>query len=67
MLGLGGKGNLSDVPELGGLKAESGSRGRVLGPLRRLPTCGGKGRAGICVVIVEELENGIMGDGFKDN
>ena len=55
MLGLGGEGNRSDVPELGGLKAERGRRGRVFGPLRRRPTWGGEGGLGICVLIVNEF------------
>jgi len=54
VLGLGGNGNLSDAPELGGLKAESGRRGRVFRPLRRRPTWGGEGGVGICVLIVGE-------------
>jgi hypothetical protein len=52
VLGLGGRGNLSDVPELGGLKAERGRRGSVFGPLRRRPTWGGEGGVGICVLII---------------
>jgi hypothetical protein len=55
VLGLGGKGNRSDVPELGGLKAESGRRGRAFGPLRRRPTWGGDGGVGIWVLIVGEF------------
>lgn len=34
-LAVGGKGNVSDVPVLGGLKADKGSLGKFFGPLRR--------------------------------
>lgn len=40
VLGLGGRGKLSDVPDGGGVKTESGRRGSELGPLRRAPTPG---------------------------
>lgn len=42
-LGLGARGNLSEVPEFGGLNADSGNFGRLLGPFRRTPTPGGDG------------------------
>lgn len=45
LLGLGCSGNISDVPLLGGVNADSGRRGRDLGPLRRAPTPG-EGRGG---------------------
>ncbi len=50
LLGLAGKGNLSDVPLFGGVKAESGSRGK--GPLRRAPTPGDDKGGGIGALIV---------------
>ena len=46
MLGLGGRGKLSDVPEGGGVKTDIGSRGSDLGPLRRAPTPGDGGTGG---------------------
>ena len=52
-LGLGARGNLSEVPELGGLKADRGSFGRVLGPFRRTPTPGegGGGREDMNILL----------------
>lgn len=50
-LGLGCKGNISDVPELGGLKADIGRRGNDLGPLRRAPTPGDIGGTGKLVAV----------------
>lgn len=35
MLGLGGRGNLSEVPEFGGVNAEGGRRGSSFGPFLR--------------------------------
>lgn len=48
------------MPVLGGVKAESGSLGSCLGPLRRAPTLGDFGVGGnatvlIVVVVVGEL------------
>lgn len=40
VLGLGGRGKLSDTPVLGGLNAERGKVGRDLGPFLRAPTPG---------------------------
>ena len=50
--GLGGRGNLSEVPVLGGVKAESGRVGRVLGPLRRAPTLGERGVGGSATELI---------------
>jgi hypothetical protein len=58
VLGLGGNGNLSDVPELGGLNADRGKRGRALGPLRRTPTPGEGGVAGIMVLMMAKRMQG---------
>lgn len=46
MLGLAGRGNFSEVPEFGGLNADMGSFGRVLG-FRRTPTPGEMGAGGM--------------------
>jgi len=40
VLGLGGRGKLSDTPVFGGLNAERGKVGRDLGPFLRAPTPG---------------------------
>ena len=48
VLGLGGRGKLSDTPVLGGLNAERGKVGRALdfGPFLRAPTPGEGGNLG---------------------
>jgi hypothetical protein len=38
VLGLGGRGKVSDTPVLGGLKADSGNVGRDFKPFLRAPT-----------------------------
>jgi len=50
VLGLGGRGKLSEMPVLGALKAERGKVGRDLGPFLRAPTPGEMGRLAIKVV-----------------
>ena len=67
-LGLGARGNLSDVPVLGGVKADMGSFGRDFGPLRRAPTLGDLGTGGrVAVLIVDGVVDvyggGEVGDG----
>ena len=67
-LGLGARGNLSDVPVLGGVKADMGSLGRAFGPLRRAPTLGDLGVGGnAAVLIVDDVVivccGGEVGDG----
>jgi len=43
VLGLGGRGKLSEMPLLGALKAERGNVGRDFGPFLRAPTPGEMG------------------------
>lgn len=57
VLGLGARGNLSDVPVLGGVNAERGSVGRVLGPLRRTPTLGDLGVGGSATELIVQNNN----------
>jgi len=60
--GSGGKANVSEVLELGGLNADNGNFGSVFGPLRRAPTL----RAGPFVsamVVVETIDDGVEVDG----
>ncbi len=52
LLGLGARGNWSEVPVFGGVKAESGSLGNDFGPLRRAPTPGDGRGGGIAELIV---------------
>ena len=51
VVGLWGTGKLSEMPVLGGLKAESGRVGRDFGPLLRAPTPGETGG----VLLIGEL------------
>jgi hypothetical protein len=53
VLGLGGRGKLSEMPVLGALKAERGKVGRDLGPFLRAPTPGEMGRLGRLAIKVE--------------
>ena len=58
VLGLGGKGNCSEVPVFGGENAEGGRRGSDFGPLRRIPTPGDWGAEMISVVAMSS--GGVM-------
>ena len=57
VLGLGASGKRSDVPVLGGVKAERGSVGSCLGPLRRAPTLmpGDLGVGGNAAVLIASV------------
>lgn len=52
MLGLGGRGKLSDTPVLGGLKADGGKVGRDFGFFLRAPTPGEMGTLGVVEMVV---------------
>lgn len=52
---------MSDVPEFGGVKADSGSLGRFLGPLRRRPTPGEGGIGGKAVAMVNRKARKLEG------
>ena len=52
VVGLWGTGKLSEMPVLGGLKAESGRVGRDFGPLLRAPTPGETGGVLVSGVLV---------------
>jgi hypothetical protein len=57
VVGLWGRGKLSEMPVLGGLKTESGRVGRDFGPRLRAPTPGEMGGVLRVVIIVQgELE-----------
>jgi hypothetical protein len=52
VLGLGGRGKLSEKPVLGALKAERGNVGRDLGPFLRAPTPGDMGGLGMLSMMI---------------
>lgn len=60
VLGLGGKGNLSDVPELGGVNAEAGKVGKWRF-LRRRPNPGEGGTGGSIPLILYKLVDSTKG------
>lgn len=53
VVGLWGRGKLSEMPVLGGLKTESGRVGRDFGPLLRAPTPGEMGGVLRVAIIVQ--------------
>ena len=66
VLGLGGMGNLSDVPVLGGVKAERGRVGCCLLPLRRAPTPGDLGVGGNAAVLMFGLKSDSDGEAGEE-